>query len=188
MTARVCEITDVDHYAATADNPADHGRTRNGRGNRRLAVIPVILRLSVNPNERAFAMQRNERSAEATMDPAALYQEDNFADRKVGSIRRLTPVKPDGSADPTRPVLYLGQAQFLTPMGALPLSFEITATSLTEAVARFPDAARQAFEHAMEELREMRREAASSIIIPELGGGGMAGPGGLPGGGKIQLK
>lgn len=129
-------------------------------------------------------MQRNEKSADAAMDPAALYQEDTFTDRKVGTLRRLTPVKPDGSPDTARTVLYLGQAQFLTPMGALPLSFEIEASTLNEAVSRFPDAARQAFEHAMDELRELRREAASSIIIPEMGGGGMPGPGG----GKIQLK
>lgn len=132
-------------------------------------------------------MQRNEKTSEATMDPTALYQEDSFTDRKVGTLRRLTPVKSDGTPDPTRTVLYLGQAQFLTPMGALPLSFEINASSLNEAVSRFPDAARQAFEQAMNELRELRREAASSIIIPEMGGG-MAGPGALPGGGKIQLK
>lgn len=133
-------------------------------------------------------MQRNEKTSEATMDPTALYQEDSFTDRKVGTLRRLTPVKSDGTPDPARSVLYLGQAQFLTPMGALPLSFEIDASSLNEAVTRFPDAARQAFEQAMNELRELRREAASSIIIPEMGGGGMPGPGGLPGGGKIQLK
>jgi len=133
-------------------------------------------------------MQRNEKSTDAAMDPAALYQEETFTDRKVGTLRRLTPVKPDGSPDPGRAVLYLGQAQFLTPMGTLPLGFEIEASTLSEAVSRFSDAARKAFENAMEELRELRREAASSIIIPEMGAGGMPGPGGLPGGGKIQLK
>jgi hypothetical protein len=37
---------------------------------------------------------------------------------------------------------------------------------------------------------ELRREAASSIIVPEGGAGplgGPGGPGGLPGGGKIQM-
>lgn len=133
-------------------------------------------------------MQRNEKSADAMMDATALYQEDTFTDRKVGTIRRLTPVKPDGSPDPARTVLYMGQAQFLTPMGALPLGFEIEAATLSEAVSRFPEAAQKAFENAMDELRELRREAASSIIIPEMGGGGVPGPGGLSGGGKIQLK
>ena len=41
----------------------------------------------------------------------------------------------------------------------------------------------------MQELQEMRREAASSIIVPESGGGAMGGlpGGGIPGGGKIQM-
>lgn len=133
-------------------------------------------------------MQRDDQTTEPTMDAAALYQEDSFTDRKVGTLRRLTPVKADGTPDSARAVIFLGQAQFLTPVGALPLSFEIPGETLAEAVAGFPQAAKEAFEHAIQELREMRREAASSIIIPEMGGGGMPGPGGLPGGGKIQLK
>ena len=40
----------------------------------------------------------------------------------------------------------------------------------------------------MEELKELHREAASSIVLPEAGGGGLGGMGGIPGGGgKIQL-
>ena len=45
------------------------------------------------------------------MDIDGLYQEDNFTDRRVGAIRRLTPVRPDASVDPTRPVLFVGQAE-----------------------------------------------------------------------------
>jgi hypothetical protein len=118
------------------------------------------------------------------MDAKDLYREEVFTDRKVGSIRRLSPVKSDGAADAGRRTLYVGQAQLLTQLGALPLSFEIEANSLDEAVARFADAAKVAVDRTMKELQEMRREAASSIVIPEPGG---MGPGGLPGGGKIQF-
>ncbi len=109
---------------------------------------------------------------EMKMDPASLYREETFTDRKAGTIRRLTPVKTDGSIDERRQVIYVGQAQLLTNVGALPLSFEIKAQSLEDAAAKFSDAARQAIERAMKELQELRREAASSIVIPERGVGG----------------
>lgn len=120
------------------------------------------------------------------MDPASLYREESFTDRKVGSIRRLSPVRPDGMPDPERSVLYVGQTQIMTSMGALPLSFEIDAKSLDEAVSRFAEFAALAFERTLQEYEELRRQAASSIVIPERGSGGF-GPGGAPGGGKLQF-
>lgn len=123
---------------------------------------------------------------ELKMDPASLYREEVFTDRKVGTIRRLTPVKTDGSTDASRKMLYQGQTQLLTPVGTLPLAFEIEAGTLAEAVEKFAASAKVAVERAVRELQELRREAASSIVIPERGAGGF-GPGGLPGGGKIQL-
>lgn len=119
------------------------------------------------------------------MDRANLYREEIFTDRRVGTIRRLTPVKADGSPDAARNSVFIGEAQLLTNVGALPLSFEINAQSLEEAVANYAAAVKQAFDRAMKELQDMRREAASSIVIPDKGG---FGPGGLPGGGKIQLR
>ena len=41
------------------------------------------------------------------MDPASLYREEVFTDRKIGTIRVLTPVTPAGATDATRAVLYL---------------------------------------------------------------------------------
>jgi hypothetical protein len=125
------------------------------------------------------------------IDPGSLYREDVFTDRKVGTIRVLNPVRVDGSADVTRPVLYVGETQLLTAAGLLPLAFEIEATSLAEAVEKFPAATNEAVERTRRELEELRREAASSIIVPDrmpgLGGRG-GGPGGMPGGGNIRLR
>jgi hypothetical protein len=123
---------------------------------------------------------------EFRMEQRDLYREEVFTDRRVGTVRRLTPVGTDGAPDPARQVVYIGQAQLLTPMGALPLTFEIDAPTLEEAIARFGPAAQHAAEQAIEELKELRREAASSIVIPEAGAGGIGGLGG-PRGGKIQL-
>jgi hypothetical protein len=121
------------------------------------------------------------------MDPTELYREDVYTDRRVGTIRVMTPVGTDGTTDGGRPVVYAGQTQLMTAMGALPLSFDIDADSLEEAIRGFSAAANKAVEETLRELQEMRREAASSIIVPEAGGGGAAMPGAVPGGGKIKL-
>jgi len=122
------------------------------------------------------------------MDANDLYREDVYSDRRVGTIRQLTPVKSDGSADPARPITFLGSAQIMTPAGALPLSFEIDARTLQEACERFAEAAKLAFEETMRELQEMRRQQASSIVIPDAGAASALGaPGGLPPRGKIQF-
>jgi len=65
------------------------------------------------------------------MDPATLHLEEVFTDRRVGTIRRLTPVKTDGTRDLARPVLYIGETQvFMQQMGTLPVAFEIPAATL----------------------------------------------------------
>jgi hypothetical protein len=129
-------------------------------------------------------VEPNDTTTDIKMDPSDLYREEVFTDRKMGTVRRLTPVKADGSPDSGRSELYVGQAQLLTPMGAVPVSFEISADSLDEAVQRFADEAKQAVDRTVEELKELRRQASSSIVVPQVGPGG---PGDLPGGGKIQM-
>ncbi len=121
------------------------------------------------------------------LDRNGLYREEIITDRKAGTLRRLTPIKIDGSTDTTRAVLYSGQTQLLTPAGVLPLAFEIEASTLEDALKKFPDAMKAALDEAIEEAREYRREAASRIVVPEVGGGPL-GPGGpAPGGGKIKF-
>jgi hypothetical protein len=120
-----------------------------------------------------------ELDADIAMDRTGLYREETFTDRRVGTLQRLTPVTPSGDTDNTRPVVYVGQTQVLTPAGALPLSFEVPATSLDDAVTRFGDMAREALARTVRRLEEMRREQASSIIVPgSAPPGGASGPGG----------
>ena len=117
------------------------------------------------------------------VDPKALYLEEVFTDRRVGTIRRLTPVTKDGTKDAARPVLYVGETQVLTPAGALPIGFEIPAASLQEAAEKFGSLAREAIERTVKELQELRRQAASQIVVPQ----GPLPPLGSGGGGKIQM-
>ncbi len=124
-------------------------------------------------------MAQQPELPEIKLDAASLYREEMFTDRRAGTLRRLTPVTADGSVDATRAVLFSGQTQLLTPGGVLPLGFDIEAATMQEALNRFPDAVKQALDEAIEEAREMRREQASRIVVPDAGS--------LPSGGKIKF-
>ena len=133
-----------------------------------------------------MAQRPEERGGDPRMDPASLYREEIVTDRKVGTIRVMTPIKEDGSTDSGRDVIYIGEAQLMTSVGALPINFEIDGKTLREAVGNFAEAAKEAVERTMKDLQELRRQQASSIVVPQGGMGGLPG-GGMPGGGKIQL-
>lgn len=111
-------------------------------------------------------MSQMETSPEINMDPAALAREEVFTDSRVGTIRKMTPVTIDGEVDASRTVQFIGSTQIMTPGGALPLTFEIESNTLEGAVAGFGDAAKLAVERTMEELKEMQRQQASSIVVP----------------------
>ena len=115
---------------------------------------------------------------EIQVDSENLYLEEVFTDLKVATLRRLTPVKADGSPDETRPVLFHAQTQLMSQMGPLPVNCAIEATSLEEAMQKFPEAIAEAIERMVEEAKEMQRQEASRIIVP----------GAAPGGGKIKLS
>jgi hypothetical protein len=136
-----------------------------------------------------MASDPNTRLAEATMDAASLYREEIYTDRKVGTLRVLIPVKSDGSPDTQRRSVFQGEAQLMTNMGPLPISFDIEAQDLADAVAKYPEATKVGIERAMRDIQEMRRQASSSIVLPPAGAslGALGGGGGLGGGGKIQM-
>src|SRR5436309_8596581 len=127
-------------------------------------------------------MATKPEQTELKVDPTQLYLEEIFTDRRVGTIRRMTPVKKDGQRDSARAVLYVGETQVLTPAGALPIAFEIGAGSLEEAAEKFGGLAKEAIERTVKELQEMRRQAASQIVVPQGPLPPMGGPGG-----KIQM-
>ena len=140
-----------------------------------------------------MADRPSARAPEARMDAASLYREEMYSDRSGATLRVMLPVKPDGAPDAKRATLYLGEAQLMTNMSPLPISFEIEAADLAEAVDGYAEAAKVGIERAVHELQEMRRQASSSLIVPPAGaaaaltGGGGLGGGGFGGGGKIQI-
>ena len=133
-----------------------------------------------------MAERPEDRMPDPVMDPSALCREEIYTDGKVGTLRCMVPVKVDGSTDTSRPMRFVGEAQILTPAGALPLSFEVDGDTLADAVPNYAAAAKEGIERAVREIQEMRRQQASGLVIPK----GPIGPGGLPGGmggGKIQM-
>jgi len=133
-----------------------------------------------------MAQPNERRGMDPSMDAATLYLEEVFTDRRIGTIRRLTPVKPDATMDVARPVLYVGETQVvMQQVGTLPIAFEIPAATLEEAAKQFGPLAKEAIDRTMRELQELRRQAASSIVVPQ--GGLPPVGGGMGGGGKIQL-
>ena len=131
-----------------------------------------------------MAIDPGARTGQPTMDATSLYREEIYTDRAVGMLRVLHPVTSAGAPDAARSTVYTGEAQLMTNVGPLPISFDIPGATLAEAVANYADAAKEGVAHAMREIAEMRRQASSSLVIPQ---GGALPPGGPFGGGKIQM-
>ena len=112
------------------------------------------------------------------IDTDNLYREESFTDLKVASIRRLVPIKIDGSDDDSRPAIYSGSAHIMSQMGPVPVNAQIEASSLQEALEKFPDAIKEGIDRMIEEAKEMQRQEASRIVVPKTGPPGLAGPGG----------
>ena len=101
------------------------------------------------------------------MDAANLYREESYTDLKAGTMRKLVPVKADGSDDPSREPIFTAATQIMTPGGVLPLSGEVEgAKTLADAVAGFAPAIKQAIADLREEMAAMQRERASQIVVP----------------------
>ena len=122
---------------------------------------------------------------EIQVDTANLYREEIFTDLKVASIRKLVPIRPDGSPDPSREPVFTGQTTLMTQAGPVPVTCLIEATTIEEATAKFPEAIKLGVERLMDEVREVQRREASRIVVP----GQVGMPGSiLGGGGKVDIS
>jgi hypothetical protein len=103
--------------------------------------------------------------ADLSVDKDNLYREEIFTDLKVASIRRLTPIKVDGSEDTDRPVRFIAETTLMSARGPLPVQANIEATSLEAAIEKFPAAVNEAVEQMIEQAREMQRQEQSRIVV-----------------------
>ena len=133
-------------------------------------------------------MTDQKGAAEITVDVENLHREEVFSDLQAASVRRLTPVKADGSTDTSRDVIYIGETNLMTQMGPLPVQFPIEAKSLDDAFSQFAEGVKGAIERLNERAKEMVREESSRIVVPGAAPPGMGGagiPGARPGSGKF---
>jgi hypothetical protein len=99
-----------------------------------------------------------------SLDRSNLFLEETFTDLKVGTLKRFTPVLPDGSVDKSRRTVFLGQTSIHTPHGPLPLQNIIVAKDLAQAFKRFPGAMDEAMQQLIEEAAKAEPEQASPTI------------------------
>ena len=135
-------------------------------------------------------MEESQQSLDdIRVDTANLYREESITDLRVASIRRMIPIRPDGSRDESRSEMFVGQTHIMSQMGPLPVQCEIEAAGLEEAMAKFPEAIQQAIEDMIEEAKEQKQQESSRIVVPGAMPSGLIGGGGgvPPGGGKIHL-
>ena len=122
-------------------------------------------------------MEPEDKDQRIKFNQQNLYREEVYSDLSVGSIRQMTPVKPNGELDKARKMLFVGSSQIYTPQGPLPIQFPIDAKNLQQAMEKFPEAMEEFVGHLVEEAKEMQRQEQSRIIVP--GGAAPSGGSGL---------
>jgi hypothetical protein len=105
--------------------------------------------------------------SEVRMDMANLYREEAYTDLKTGGIRKLVPISLDGTDDNSRPAIFSGHTQVMSPHGPVPIQGAIEAKTLEEAVLGFPQAMEDAMNQMIEEAQRFQKEQASKIVTPD---------------------
>jgi len=113
--------------------------------------------------------EEQENAIEFKMDRSNLYREESFTDLKSGTIKRLTPVKSDGSEDKSRKTMFVGHTSILTPNGPLPIQNAIPAKDLQQAIKKFPEVMEQAMDQLIEEVKKYQERERSRIQKPASG-------------------
>ena len=103
---------------------------------------------------------------ELQVNQSNLYLEETFTDFDMASIRRLTPVKPNGIKDKSRKPIFVGHTQLMTPQGALPIQSQLEANNLKEAMENFPETMKISIEKMLENLKKMQQKEEPRIIVP----------------------
>lgn len=101
------------------------------------------------------------------VDKANLYREESYTDLKSATVRKLIPVKIDGSEDPEREVLYVGHADLISPSGPIPIQAELGADSLEAALIALPGAMERAAVEVRDEYNramQQQQEQGSKVI------------------------
>ncbi len=102
--------------------------------------------------------QDQAQNIDFTVDTKNLYREEIISDLKVASIRKLIPVKIDGSSDESRTILFFGHSQLSSPQGPVPLQAPIVANTFEEAIKIFPAAMKKSFDAMVERVQKYQEQ------------------------------
>jgi hypothetical protein len=108
--------------------------------------------------------QTDEDVFDFKLDRSNLYHEESFTDLKVGTVKRFTPIKPDGTPDKSRKTIFAGQTNIYTPNGPLPIQNVIRAKELSQAFKRFSEAMEESMQRLVEEAKKMKEQKQSPLI------------------------
>ena len=108
-----------------------------------------------------------QNSEEFKIDRSNLFIEESFTDLKIGTVKRLTPVKADGSEDKSRKTVFVGHTSIMTPNGPLPIQNIIGAKELSQAIKKFPEAMQEAMDRLIEEVKKYQEQEQSKIQQPD---------------------
>lgn len=118
-------------------------------------------------------MQEKMPEVEFTIDGDNLYKQESMTDLKTATIRRMIPVKADGSLDPDRKEVFYAHTQLISPEGPVPLEAQLKGDTFEEAMASFPEVMQDAFKVMYERMMAMQQqqqqkqqEEQSRIIVP----------------------
>ena len=121
-------------------------------------------------------VEDTKKDVDFRIDRSNLYREESFTDLKVGTIKRLNPVKADGSEDKTRKKIFVGNTNVMTPQGPIPIQGMIQAKELQQAIKKFPEVMEAAMDRLIEEAKKYQEQQQaensqiqkpdSRIIIP----------------------
>jgi hypothetical protein len=117
--------------------------------------------------EATMSSADGSKMTDIKIDQNNLYREESFTDLTSATIRRLTPVKIDGSIDESREAIFTGMVQLMSPNGAIPVQCIIEGVkNLSEAAVKLPEAVEKAVQAMIAEAKEIQRQESSRIVVP----------------------
>ena len=108
-----------------------------------------------------MSSSEQQQKIDFTVDRNHLYREESFTDIKVAAIRRLIPVKSDGTNDDSRSPIFMGQTQLITPNGPVMLQSLLNAKTIEAAMDEFPAAMQSQMNKIIAEAREKQEKGTS---------------------------
>ncbi len=109
-------------------------------------------------------------SIDFQVDKENLFREETITDLKIATIRKLIPIKADGSDDTDREIIFIGTTQLGTPQGPIPMQAVLEVTTFEEAMAAFPFAMEAETQKVVENFKKMhdqqKKAQDSRIIMP----------------------